>query len=50
MFDFPDTTGRAPDKQFCVSPEGADSPVENYFPIACTTVPFLPANGLAIVD
>ena len=41
MFDFPDAAGRAPDKQFCFSPEGADSPYETYFPIACTTVPCL---------
>ena len=39
--DFPDAAGRAPEKQFCFSPEGADSPYETYFPIACTTVPCL---------
>ena len=50
MFDFPDAAGRAPDKQFCFSPEGADSPYETYFPIACTTVPCLQPIGLAMVD
>ena len=47
---FPDAAGRAPEKQFCFSPEGADSPYETYFPIACTTVPFLQPIGLAMVD
>ena len=50
MFDSPDTEGRAPDKQFCFSPEGADSPHGTYFPIVCTTVPCLQPNGLAMVD
>ena len=31
MFDFPDAAGRAPDKQLCFSPEGADSPYETYY-------------------
>ena len=31
MFDFPDAAGRAPDKQFCFSPEGANSPYETIF-------------------
>ena len=48
--DFPDAAGRAPEKQFCFSPEGADSPYETYFPIACTTVPCLQPIGLAMVD
>ena len=48
--DFPDAAGRAPEKQFCFSPEGADSPYKTYFPIACTTVPFLQPIGLAMVD
>ena len=34
MFDFPDAAARAPDKQFCFSPEGADRAYEIYFPIA----------------
>ena len=50
MFNFPDAARRAPDKQFCFSPKDADSPYETYFPIACTTVPRLQPNGLAIVD
>ena len=50
MFNFPDAAGRVPDKQFCFSPEGADSPYETYFPIACTTVPCLQPFGLAMVD
>ena len=41
MFHFPDAARRAPDKQFCFSPEGVDSPNETYFPITCTTVPCL---------
>ena len=45
--DFPDAAGRAPEKQFCFSPEGADTPYETYFPIACTTVPCLQPIGLA---
>ena len=49
MFDFPNAAGRAPDKQFCFLPERADSPYETYFPIACTTVPCLQPNGLAMV-
>ena len=48
--DFPDAAGRAPEKQFCFSPEGADSPYETYFPIACTTVRCLQPIGLAMVD
>ena len=48
--DFLDAAGRAPEKQFCFSPEGADSPYETYFPIACTTVPCLQPIGLAMVD
>ena len=47
--DFPDAAGRAPEKQFCFSPEGADSPYETYFPIACTTVPCLQPIGLACI-
>ena len=50
MFDFPEAAGRATDKQFCFSPEGADSPFEIYFRIACTTVPCLQPNGLAMVE
>ena len=50
MSDFPDAAGRAPDKQVCFSPEGADSPYETYFPIACTMVPCLQPIGLAMVD
>ena len=30
MSDFPDAAGLAPDKQFCFSLEGADSPYETY--------------------
>ena len=50
MFDFSDAARRAPDKQFCLSPESADSLYETYFPIACTTVPCLQPNDLAMVD
>ena len=50
MFDFPDAAERAPDKNFCFSLEGADSPYETYFPIACTTVPCLQPIRLAMVD
>ena len=31
MFDFLDAAGRAPDKQFCFSPEGAYSPYGTCF-------------------
>ena len=48
--DFPDAPGWAPEKQFCFSLEGADSPYETYFPIACTTVPCLQPIGLAMVN
>ena len=50
MFDSPDAAGPAPDKQFCFSFQGADSPYEVYFPVACTTLPYLKPNGLAMVD